>query len=405
MRVLVHDFSGHPFQVRLSRALAETGDDVLHAHCPDIVTPKGDLRRRPTDSPNFSLCALRAGSVSEFPKYDIPRRVVREIRYARDLVHTIDEFAPDVVLLSNDPPVARTLVVRSCRKRRVPVIVWLQDLYALGLRLLYRRRYGLLAWVPGSIARALERDALRRATAIVVISDDFVSDASRSAGAGMPVFVIENWAPVDELPLSPRMGSLRAELGVGDRFLFLYAGTLGLKHDPELLLALARTLRDDECLLVCSEGPGASALRERGDAEGLGSLLVSRFQDYDRLAELLGTADVLCAILSRDAARHAVPSKVMTYHTAGRAILVAIPADNAAARFVERVGSGIVVDPADTEGWIAAARQLRTDSTMRVRCASNARRAAEREFDIERIAARFRDVLELARSGGSPSSC
>ena len=38
MRILVHDYAGHPFQVQLSRALAQRGHDVLHAYCASLQT-------------------------------------------------------------------------------------------------------------------------------------------------------------------------------------------------------------------------------------------------------------------------------------------------------------------------------------------------------------------------------
>jgi len=43
MRVLIHDFSGHPFQAQLSRNLASRGHDVLHQYSSQYVTGHGRL--------------------------------------------------------------------------------------------------------------------------------------------------------------------------------------------------------------------------------------------------------------------------------------------------------------------------------------------------------------------------
>ena len=48
-RILVHDYSGHPFQVQLSRSLAARGHVVLHLHSSKFQTPKGPLQRRADD--------------------------------------------------------------------------------------------------------------------------------------------------------------------------------------------------------------------------------------------------------------------------------------------------------------------------------------------------------------------
>jgi len=185
VRILVHDFSGHPFQIQLSRALAARGDDVLHAYCGDILTPKGPLARRPDDPVGFRVRDLGRGR--EFPKYQLGRRVIDESRYARRFAASAREFRPDVVLLSNDPPVARLLAVRACRRAGIPVVLWLQDLYALGLSLLFRQRLGPLASAPTLVANSLERRALRGCAAIVVIGKEFVEPVRRMVQAPTPV--------------------------------------------------------------------------------------------------------------------------------------------------------------------------------------------------------------------------
>ncbi|RMF52223.1 MAG: glycosyltransferase WbuB, partial [Bacteroidetes bacterium] len=52
MRILVHDYAGHPFQVQLSRALARRGHDVLHAYCGSLPnTAHGIMHRLDEDPP------------------------------------------------------------------------------------------------------------------------------------------------------------------------------------------------------------------------------------------------------------------------------------------------------------------------------------------------------------------
>jgi glycosyltransferase involved in cell wall biosynthesis len=91
-----------------------------------------------------------------------------------------------------------------------------------------------------------------------------------------------------------------------------------------------------------------------------------------------------------------VPSKVLTYHCAGRAILGAIPRENLSARTIQANGAGVVVDPGDTDGFIAAARRLIDDPASRIRMGEAARRAAEVTFDIDRITDEFLAVLTEA---------
>jgi glycosyltransferase involved in cell wall biosynthesis len=102
---------------------------------------------------------------------------------------------------------------------------------------------------------------------------------------------------------------------------------------------------------------------------------------------------VLVVILEPDAGVFSVPSKVLSYHCAGRPMLASIPADNLAARIVRDRTSGLVVRPNDRVAWIASADALVDDRELRDRLAANARRYAEATFDIDAIADRFEDVL------------
>jgi glycosyltransferase involved in cell wall biosynthesis len=97
----------------------------------------------------------------------------------------------------------------------------------------------------------------------------------------------------------------------------------------------------------------------------------------------------LIAVLEAEAGIFSVPSKVLTYHCAGKPILAAMPSANLASRIILREDSGITVEPDDLDGFQSAARQLRKDDAMRQRRGESARAYAEREFDIQRIADRF----------------
>jgi glycosyltransferase involved in cell wall biosynthesis len=164
-----------------------------------------------------------------------------------------------------------------------------------------------------------------------------------------------------------------------------------------LIYRLAQSTRGRARVVVLTDGFGRQYL-ERMPA--LENLLVLGFQPYERLPEVLAGADVLVATLSADAGQFAVPSKVLTYLAAARPVLLASPADNAAARAVRRSGGGIVVDPDDPARWIAAAaRELAGSEEMRQQLGRRGRLYAENAFRIDAIADRFEQVLLRACTG------
>ena len=87
--------------------------------------------------------------------------------------------------------------------RKIPWVFWLQDLHSLAMGNEVVRRIGQAGRPFATMFEKVERELLRRATAVVPITADFDSmldqwgvDAARST-------VIENWAPLIDLPERP----------------------------------------------------------------------------------------------------------------------------------------------------------------------------------------------------------
>ncbi|HEX2891951.1 glycosyltransferase family 4 protein [Vineibacter terrae] len=399
MRILLHDNSGHPFQVQLARELARRGHQVRHLFSAVFQTPHGALERQPGDPDTFEVAAIDPGE--PFAKYSYIKRLQQERRYGALLRQELAAFAPDVALMSNTPPDSLVAPQRWCRAQGVGFVFWVQDIYAEAVARILGQRLGPLGKPVAWHYRRLEGGLLRRSNQVVPITDDFGPLLQAWGVAANRITVIENWSPLDELPLRPKDNAFARQHGLHDKTVLLYSGTLGLKHNPGLLLAIAEAHRDNPsvAVVVVSEGLGASWLAERKVESGLDNLMLLPFQPFDRLPEVLGAADVLLAILEPEAGIYSVPSKVLTYLCAGKPLLAAMPGENLAARTIQRQEAGMVVAPADTEGFVAAARTLIADPTRRATLGGNGRAYAERTFDVRRIAERFEAVLKAAHGG------
>jgi colanic acid biosynthesis glycosyl transferase WcaI len=387
MKLLVHDYSGHAFPIQLSRALAARGHNVRHVYSASFQTPKGALAPRADDPPGFAFQPLTLDR--PFAKYDFVRRALQERAYGKLLVRAILEDPPDVVICGNAPLDPQAMALAACRKHRLPFVYWQQDIYGIAIDRILRRKFPGVGAVIGARYLRLERKLLRDSDHVVTISDDFRPILEGWGVEPRRISVIENWAPLDDLPQRPRDNAWAREHGLVGKRVFLYSGTLGLKHNPGLLLALAKRFADrpDMRMVVVSEGLGADWLRERR-AEAP-NLVLLPYQPFERLAEVVASADVLVAILEPDAGVFSVPSKVLTYFCAGKPVLAAIPLANLASRLIARTGAGQVVAPDDERGFLAAAESLASDETARVRAGHAARSYAERSFDIAAIADRF----------------
>ena len=96
LRILVHDFAGHPFQVQLSRALARRGHAVLHHHLANNNGPQGALARRDDDPPGFASEPLYLRRTID--KRNYLRRLRQDFEYGRTALAAARRFNPDVYI-------------------------------------------------------------------------------------------------------------------------------------------------------------------------------------------------------------------------------------------------------------------------------------------------------------------
>jgi colanic acid biosynthesis glycosyl transferase WcaI len=395
MRVLVHDYAGHPFQVQLSRELIRRGHVVTHAFAGGLVTPRGALTLQPSDTARFQIVEVPMSPDYARHKYNFIRRRGLEVDYGKALARLVREQQPDVVLSGNTPTEPQWRMIREAQSVGAAVVTWIQDFYSLAVDRLARKKLPVIGALAGSFYRWLDARTFQASDGIVVVTEDFLPILTQFGTDKRRVTTLPNWAPLDELPQRPRKNIWSSRHGLDEAFVFHYSGTLAMKHNPDLLRRLALEFRDDPQVrvVVISEGPGAEWLREQIRRERLENLIVLPFQSFSEMPEVLSASDALIAILEPDAGAFSVPSKVLTYNCAGRPILAAIPAQNLAARTIHRERTGMCVAPDDITGFITYARRLREDAELRARMGAAARAYAQRTFDIDSIGGRFESVL------------
>ena len=261
------------------------------------------------------------------------------------------------------------------------------------------KKLGFFGRMIGTYYTNKENAILRDASHLVAITDDFMPVFRRAGVPAERCTTIPNWAPLDHITPGTKDNAWSRAHDVHETGVFLYSGTLGYKHNPSLLLSLARRLkgRSDAVLMVNSTGDAADWLRDAAIEEGLTNVLkVNGFQPFQELSAVLASADVVLVILDPEAGRYSVPSKVLTNLCAGRAQLLAVPASNLAAKIVQDNGAGIVVDPTDEAEFVRAATELFDDSDTRIEMGKRARTYAAHHFDITRIADEFDLVFAKA---------
>ena len=396
MKILVHDYPGYAFPVQLSRELAKRGHTVMHAFASQLQCPRGELEKRADDPDSLTLQTVPMHADYAKDKYSFVKRRRHEIEYGNAAAKLVREWKPEVVLSGQTPTEPQEPILAASQEVGARFHLWLQDFYSIAVDKLVRKKIPVVGGMIGSYYKKLDRKQFQAADGIVAITDDFIPLLRDGFGVDPKnVAVVPNWAPLESLPVRTKDNAWAKKHGLDDKIVFLYTGTLGMKHDPALLLALAEHFKDDDevRVVVVTEGIGAKWLEEQ-KATGKGkNLTVFPYQPFSDLPDVLGSGDIFVGVLEEDAGVFSVPSKVLSYHCAGRAILLSVPLENLAARTLERTGAGTATAPGDVDGFLKAAQALRDDPERRASCAKKARDYAVETFDIAAIAERFEKIL------------
>jgi len=366
----------------------------MHLYCDsNPTTPKGRLTRSPADPASLEILPVKLPR--EIEKGRFFDRWSLERLYGLRLTEAVIKASPDLVISANTPLDAQARLQAQCHGLRIPFIFWAQDLIGEATTRILQKKLPLGGSVIGAYYQIKEKTILRKSDRVIGITEDFAPYFKKAGILDSRVFTIPNWSPLAEVVPRSKQNDWAKRFGLDDKFVFLYSGTLGFKHNPSLFLALAEKFRAGPSvrIVVNSQGDAADWLRRESERLGCDNLQVNPFQPYEEMSNVLASADVLLAILEPEAGRYSVPSKVLSYHCAARPILLAVPPENLAARIVLGEKTGCVADPGDAEAFGRIAQDMYDDADGRRDMALRARRYAEEHFNVAKIAGRFESIF------------
>jgi colanic acid biosynthesis glycosyl transferase WcaI len=210
------------------------------------------------------------------------------------------------------------------------------------------------------------------------------------------VEVIPFWLDPGKVSPQDRDNAWRRAQGIGpEQFVALYAGTIGFISGAGILVEVARRLRDrpDIVLLVVGEGPVKEPLQARTQEAGLTNLRFLPFQPAEDLSPMQASADVGLITLLPEAGENSVPSKMLGYLAAGRAVIASVARDSPTAEAILEGQCGRVVAPQQAEALAEAIRQAADDRPWVRAAGSSARTYFLANYSRLTITRRWEDLL------------
>jgi glycosyltransferase involved in cell wall biosynthesis len=247
---------------------------------------------------------------------------------------------PDVVSASTFPPVAAAWFASlAARITGARFVYHMQDIHPEVSKFSGGR---LGRGVVGRLLTWLDNQTLRRASAVVVLSEDMANTLRARGIAGLPLHVINNFL-LDNFGVSAAPpADLRKPAG---KRRVIFAGNLGrFQNLPLLAEGVATCFRSFPDLELFFLGDGALLPELKARWTGNDQVRFAPFLPFSEARQLIAESDVGLVSLSPDIYRVSYPSKVLTYLGLGVPVLAVVEPNSMVARDIRDVGLGAVPD-------------------------------------------------------------
>ena len=288
-------------------------------------------------------------------KANIIKRLSNVLIYTVALFFEVLRLRPDIVTAATYPPVVAAWGASlAARLTGARFVYHLQDIYPeISETNADRLGHGL----PARLMRWLDNQTLRRAAAIVVLSEDMAHTLAARGLGPLPIHVLNNFSltPVNPVPIGVPAGLAKP---IGTRRV-IFAGNLGRFQNLSLLTqGVARLFSSHPNLELLLLGDGVALPDLKAQWADNPQVRFAPFLPFEVAREVIAEADIGLVSLAPGIYRAAYPSKVLTYLELGVPILALVETESQLAASLVEAGIGAVPTTATPEAIATALEDL-----------------------------------------------
>lgn len=224
----------------------------------------------------------------------------------------------------------------------------------------------------------INRKVFNKAGRVITLSDGMADLLSRYVNR-KKIQVIPNWSAIDHLtPINHSDNEFVKIHRLEGKFVIMYSGNIGYTHNVEVILELAKSLKDfrDFHFMIIGDGGKKLSLMNYAKQERLDNCTFLDWQPADKINLSLGTADLAVVTLTDETAWVSVPSKTYNLLSVGCPLLCIAPMHSEIAMLVEKEKCGECFTKNELENMLAYIWRLKNEPSYRDKLSENALRAA-----------------------------
>jgi len=218
-----------------------------------------------------------------------------------------------------------------------------------------------------AIASMIENACYRRAEKIVIVTRGIMSSLIERNIPAEKLSLISNGADTEMFRFRPEgRRRVRAELGVENKFVAIYAGIHGIAQGLETIIAAARLTGESRKVqfVLIGEGPKKTELMELKNRYFLSNLTFVSEKPHEEMPDYLSAADVSIVPLRRlELFKGALPTKLFEAWACRRPVVLGV--DGEARTVLDQAGGGVFFKPEDPKALADAILFLEANPDVR----------------------------------------
>ena len=301
---------------------------------------------------------------------------------------------PDVVIASSPQLLVGLSGWWLAFSRQIPFVfevrdLWPESLSAVGVSNEDSLLHHTLARIAGFL--------YERADRIVVVSpafqDRLVADWRVPAEK---IAIVENGVETDLFsPGAAGAEGLRKQLGLENKFVASYVGTMGNAHALETLLDAAARLQKTSriAFLLVGEGAEKERIRTQARTRALTNIQFLDQQPRQEIPAYIAASDACLVLLKKtDVFKTVIPTKMLEFMSCARPVILGV--DGQARQIVEEAGAGLVIEPENATALARAISSLDSNPQLATTLGQKGREYIVKRFCRARTAEKYMEVLQ-----------
>lgn len=235
------------------------------------------------------------------------------------------------------------------------------------------------------------------ASKIIVVGRDMkILVEKKTEGLDIPIETIQNWAELETVePADRNDNRLLNELGLTDKFVFLYAGNMGYPNDMESIVWCAENIKKDLPVHFVFLGTGVKRnwLEKRVAENKLQNVTILSPKPRSEQTIFLNSCDVSIVSLVKKMWGVSMPSRTYNLLAAGKPILALTEEDSELARVVDEENVGWTVPPGQPEKLLKKIEEVYFEKNKIPEIRIRSRKSALEKYSLEVALEKYKNAI------------